>query len=240
MNIQKLFFTILLIGSLVGCSINALAEDVKSSDEAKAVLEKFKIEFEQKLKTFKDAKSGEENPSSIYKDSYLKFHSSIDFKEYFRQEAESAHFSLGSYLEDHLGGCNPLKYKELRILDEILDIIFNEKTGLTPNTLFSNERDRMFSLFFRAASDATLSLGGHEKSAKILFKKLKKRGGNAEVLCDLKYGKAEKITASDNVERYCKVFCKKTSYEQENNYEHPVCTRAKDIFARMGYSYPRS
>jgi hypothetical protein len=239
MNIKKLFFTILLSGSLVGCSVNALAEDVKSSDEAKAILEKFKIGFEQKLNALKHAQSGEEDRSSIYKDSYIKFHSNIDFKEYFRQQAKSAHFFLGSYLEDHLGGCNPLKYKEFGILDEILDIVFNEKTGLTPNTLFSDERDKVFSLFFRAATDAVYSFG-HEESAKILFKKLKKRGGNVEVLCDLKWGKAEKTSAREEVEHFCKVFCKKSSYEQENNLEHPICTRAKDIFVRMGYNYPRS
>jgi hypothetical protein len=259
MKLQKMFLAALLGISLVGCSI--IAESPKAEpisikqhiaaqhknwqkQETKAIVEKFKAEFEEKLNALKQAKSGEGNPGSD--------NTSDDDKEYFRQESEkkvdTAQFKLEDYVHKHLRDDNPLKYKELGILDEILDIVFNEKTGLTPNMLCHGWENGE-SLFFQAATKAILSEDEKDaKSAKILFKKLKKRGGDAdavlsdslvnELLRDSTLGiVAKKASVRYETKVYCNLLCKQTSDdvldEQEDDYKRTTCIRAKNIFAKM-------
>lgn len=214
MNIQKLFLGVLLGVSFFGC--NVFAEDVKS-DEAKTKLEDFRIGFKKYLEKFQE--------EQLYKKLLRKddLHS-------------GPAWHLGRYLENDLM-YNVLRYKELGILDQILDIIFNEETGLTPNTLFPTDyhdrydqgNERSFSLFFEAANHA--SWGGEISSnARILFKKLKKRGGDSEVPCT-EYGK--KISTKEKVEHHCNTLCASWDWDIESKYEHHSCNRAKNIFAKL-------
>ena len=215
MKLQKLFLIALLVVKFGGCSINVSAEDVKLSDEAKAVFEKFKT-------TCKDTLEYMKRPA----------HSGTNHTIY-------ASILLG-YLHS-----NALEYNELGILDEVIDTIFNETGIDPNHAYFDANTLKEFSFYDWAARRASDGDEGakvlfekfHERggNSEFIFDETDFMPEERKSMSTKDYLARKRISTANYVKRKCDYYCNwaKTNDKKANDEADRICKAARDIFARI-------